>query len=297
MKIFIFILTFIILPLSSAYAQGDTGFTAGPNITFQTDEETNIEDAKPNSSALDALSKEAEITVIEDKHVGLYAKPTVQNISRLYWNKNALNIDNDLAIDNFMLINECDIYQKFYKDDFEWSRIREAGRKMLQENKESFSHKFKMIVPVDLGRYDMNRKGFPLINKTAFKDLRRIEIGGNSNNARLCGKVGAIDHYPRNLILILNKPFSYEFVELDEHIAQAYIIRQKYGIVKKPKELQNEKYDRLAFARVRITFSDYQGVTLGKNNFPLGIMFGQLDGIDIFEDAAEKRLLTSVDYK
>lgn len=278
--------------------EGD--FIAGPTITFETGESAEgiiAPDVNADEGRANIATDKTEYTIIEDKYAGMYAEPTLQNISKLYWKKDALSLDNDSAIDNFMLINECDIHSKFYRDDFEWMRIREAGRKMLEENKEGFPHRFKMLIPIDLGRYDVLRGGFPLINKTAFKDLRRIEIGGNSNNYDMCGNDGIIPSYPRNLILILNKPFSYEFVNLDEHIAQAFIIRRKYEKIKKPKELMTKRFDRLAFARVRITFSDYQGETRGSDNFPLAIMFGKLDGIDIFEDAGEKRMLTSVDYK
>lgn len=283
-------------PLHAQETLDEGDFVAGSDVVFDT--------GKDNNSAADAeqsdnlnIPEKAEVTVIEDKYAGEYVEATLQNISKLYWKKDALKITNNKAIDNFLLINECDIHEKFYKDDFEWQRVRSAAKDMIAENKESFPNKFKMVVPIDLGRYDMMRKGFPLINKTAFKDLRRVEIGGNSNSKSVCGHERAIEHYPRNLILILNKPFSYEFVELDEHIAQAFIIRKKYGKTDIPKELQNKTYDRLAFARIRITFSDYQGETRGRDNFPLGIMFGRLDGIDVFEDANEKRMLTSVDYK
>jgi hypothetical protein len=260
-------------------------FSAGSDIILESEDEI-IGDLKGD-----------DITIIEDKHKDTYLKPTLVNISRLYWKKNALEIDNDTAIDNFLRINECDIYDKFFADDFEWLRIREAAREMIKAGKENFSHKFKVTVPIDLGRYDQIRRGFPLINKTAFRDLRRVEIGGNSYSEDICGQEGVIEHYPRNLILILNKPFTFDFVKLDEHIAQAFIVRQKYQETLRPRELQNRDYDRLAYARIRITFSEFQGVTKGRDNFPLGIMFGKLDGIDIFEDPFEKRMLASFDYR
>lgn len=234
MKNYIFLSLFVSCFLLSAAAPvraqstlSEDDFIAGSDIIFDTDEKHKFENEE-TATGKPVLPEEAEITITEDKYAGQYMEPTVENISKLYWKKNALALSNDIAIDNFMLINECDIYLKFYRDDFEWTRIREAGRKMLKENKNKFSHKFKMLIPIDLGRYDMMRKGFPLINKTAIKDLRRVEIGGNANNSKVCDTVGPIPHYPKNLILILNKPFSYEFVEFDEHVAQAFIVRQKY---------------------------------------------------------------------
>lgn len=239
--------------------------------------------------------REREVTVLEDEYAGKYVLPTVANLSQLYWEKGALDLENDAYIDNYLLINECDIYKQFYNDEFEWARIRKATRMMLQSQSDEFSDQFQIMMPIDLGRYDMKRKGFPLINNTSFLDLRRIEIGGNSLNADICGNKGNIDGYPRNLILVLSKPFNFDFVELDEHIAQAYIIRQKYEPAKMPGHLKDKNFNRLAFARIRMKMDKYQGETNTRGQHKLAIMFGRLEGIDIFEDDGQKRLLKSID--
>lgn len=276
--------------------QDNTDFIAGSDIQFKSQEADESKlDEKNNDNKIVSLSN--EVTVIEDKYAGQYLSPTVQNLSKLYWKMNSMNIDNDTHIDNFMLVNECDIYQKFYTDDFEWMRVREAGREMLKENKADFSNQLQMIVPIDLGRYDMQRKGFPLINQTAFKELRRIEIGGNSDRSPICKKDGNIPGYPRNMIMILNKPFTYEFLELDEHIAQAFIIRRKYNKVALSEGMRASGFQRPVFARIRFTIKKYQGETTDSNGAARSIMFGELDGIDIFEDKNEKILLLSRDLK
>lgn len=302
MKIFNFtavLLSFLLIShqAKAQDALNESGMSAGQTIIFSGEEKADevvgdiIEPPPMN------IDREAEVTIIKDKYAGDYLQPTVENLSKLYWKKNALDIKNDAAIDNYLLINECPIYQRVHDDDFEWLRVQKAGRKMIEEQKAGFSDKFKMVIPIDLGRYDMQRKGFPLINNTSFLDLRRVEIGGNSTSTDICGNIGNIEHYPRNVILILSKPFSYDFIDLDEHIAQAYIIRQKYDPIIRPKELENADYNRLAFARMRISFDKYQGETKGIDGQRLAIMFGKLDGIDIFEDAAETQLLTSIDLK
>lgn len=298
MKFILYSMSLFVLTLCpySVYAQG-SDFSAGQDIVFEGESLKSNNDKKSDTLSGMSADDVAEVTVMEDKYAGQYINPTVPNISKLYWKKNALSLKNNTAIDNFMLINECDIYTKFYNDDFEWERIRNAGRDMIKEQKEGFTDKFKMVIPIDLGRYDLERKGFPLINKTGFRDLRRVEIGGNKHLAKICEREGSIEHYPKNVILVLNKPFTYDFVELDEHVAQAFIIRQKYEAKNRPKELKNKKFDRLAFARIRITFDKYQGETVSRNNAPVSIMFGKLDGIDIFEDADEKRLLSSIDLR
>lgn len=299
----IFSLVILLSPVNSAFAQSETNassFMAGQNITFDTAEKMKKRAAEPVQAKaglmpiLDDVEKQ-EVTVLEDDYSGEYLRATFENLSKLYWKMDALELSDDKAIDNFLLINECDLYDQFYSDDFEWLRVRKAARQMIDNNKDSFSKKYKIILPVDLGRYDMERKGFPLVNGTSFLDLRRIEIGGNSTNTKVCGEDDDIENYPRNVILVLSKPFQFDFLELDEHIAQAYIIRQRYEPAERPKDLRGGDFNRLAFARIRITFDKYQGDTKDSGGDQVGIMFGRLDGIDIFEDPFEKRLLSSID--
>jgi hypothetical protein len=279
----------------SSQAQDDSDkqeFTVGSEVVFENVEPTKKSSAPPK---MPELGKDAEVTIVHDEKINDYVDLSVQNISKLYWKIGILPLTNDLAIDNFLLINECDIYTKFYNDDFEWPRVREAGRKMIEANKDVFPTQFKMMVPVDLGRYDMKRKGFPLINGTAYRNMRRVEIGDNAYSSRICGVGGFIKFYPKNIMMILNKPFVYDFVSVDEHIAQAFIVRRKYETFEGPRHIQRN-FERPAFARIRITLKEYQGEANNQDREPLAIMVGKIDGVDIFEDQGEKRLLSSVDF-
>lgn len=293
----LFLMTFFSV---SAYAQQGLSETQGfstPN-TFEFSEESFETAPQVNDSVSkdSFISDEPEVTVVEDRYAGQYLEPTVQNLSRLYWKKNTLDINNEKAIDNFLMINECDIYNEYYTDDFEWTRIRNAAQRMLMENKSEFPDKFKFLLPVDLGRYDLERKGFPLASDTGFIDLRRVEMGGGKNSYPICGKPTEIEFYPRNIVLALSNPFNFDFIPVDEHIAQAFIIRRKYEKFKMPNALRLKGFKRLAYARVRVHLTSYQGEARGRENNVLAVMFGKIDGIDIFEDAYETKLLKSIDF-
>ncbi len=242
------------------------------------------------------VTEEPEVTVVEDEHAGEYLVPDVQNLSKLYWKKNTLDINNDTAIDNFLKINECKLYTDYYNDDFEWKRIRSAARGMLETNKDSFSDRFKFLLPVELGRYDSEKKGFPLENNSAFIDLRRVEMGGGNNSRDVCGDRLNIDFYPRNIVLALSKPFNYDFVPVDEHIAQAFLIRRKYEDYVLSNEHRLQGFERIAYARLRIHLTSYQGSAKGRDNSILAVMFGKIEGIDFFEDPYEEKLLQSVNF-
>ncbi len=293
MRIKLFTLLVILLFSAPTLADEEKEFTVGSEVTFENIE--NLE-KKPAAPKMPALGKDAEVTIALDEKANEYVDLSVQNISKLYWKIGIMPLSNDKAIDNFLLINECDIYTKFYNDDFEWPRIRDAGRKMIEANREIFPTKFKMMVPVDLGRYDMKRKGFPLIGGTAYRNMRRVEIGDNAYNNRVCGVAGNIKFYPKNIMMILNRPFIYDFVSVDEHIAQAFIVRRKYETLEGPRHIV-KNFERPAYARIRISLMEYQGEAKNKDGEPLAIMVGKIEGVDIFEDQGQKRLLSSVDFE
>ncbi len=307
MKHFLIVFAFSIIFTSLASAQDLDGSANGvepsksfitPNsFSFESDTET-IESKTNDTSNQNRFSTdEPDVTIIEDKYAGQYFTPSVQNLSKLYWNKNTLDLNNDIAVDNFLKINECNLYTDFYNDDFEWTRIRDAARKMLSTSKSSFPDKFKFLLPVELGRYDLEKKGFPLENDTAFIDLRRVEMGGGDNSEDICGSKYTIDFYPRNIVLALSSPFSFDFLPVDEHIAQAFLIRRKYDDFKVDNALRLQGFDRIAYARLRVHLTSYQGQARGKENTMLAVMFGKIEGIDFFEDPYETKLLKSIDFE
>lgn len=266
-------------------------------FAFQTPEKPIYEDETPEEeeaqSVLDALEGGGVLNgmFLEDPYAGQYAEGSPQNLSRLYWRLNVFPSADKGAVDNFMLINECGIYEDFYTDDFEWQRVRESAGKMLQDNRADFSKQFKFVMPVNLERYDHEKKGFPLSEDTDFKDMRRVEITGNSLLRSICGKRGRIDGYPRNIVIVLKRPFSYEFVSMDEDMAKAFVDLRNYERIK------DKKYDRLAYLRLRVTFSSYQGTTRNRKGEDLAVLYADVDGVDLFEDHRERRLMATTDFR
>lgn len=249
----------------------------------------------PNVGAADM--QDSEVTVMKDDFAhSAYVTPNIQNLSKLYWRLGIFNPNDKAVVDNFLIINECDVYQNFFNDDFEWANVRKATREMLKEQAPTFPNQFKILVPIDLGRYNVDRGGFELVNNTAFVNSRRVQVTAN-NFFTGCGKKDDLPGYPSNVVMILNKPFTFNFVKVDEHVAQAFLLRKKYNEAPLPKELRNKGFQRIAFARMRVTFVRYQGTDTGHGGRKDAILYGKLDGIDIFEDMKEEMLLTSINYQ
>lgn len=260
------------------------------------EEEKKEVDTKSAEEKIKELSDgDTDITVMKDPFAGEYVKGTPQNLSKLYWRLKVFDDGDERAIDNFMRINECRMYQNNINDDFEWAEIREAAKKMLKKDSKFYSKQFEFILPVHLGKYDTERRGFPLVDHTDFTNVRRMEVTGNSLQREVCGKQGEIKDYPRNIMMILRKAFTYNFAEVDEHVAQAYLLKKQKEVMGLPFEMRQRRYERMAYVRLRVDFNQYQGNVKGRNHTILAILHGDLKGIDLFEDPYGKELMSSSD--
>lgn len=248
---------------------------------------------------MDQKMADPDATVVENKQTEEYSYGSVENFSKLYWKLGALDVNNKDAVDNFLRINECDIYQAFYHDDFQWSDVRTAAAQMLQKERSTFSNKFAFMIPIDLGRYDAQRGGFPLVTGTGITNLRRVQMGGNNFSKPICGKEGNVPYYPRNIVLVLNRPLTFEFLELDEHVAQAFIISQKYSKANMSKADFDLGYQRLAFLQLNTTISHFQGIQTGSkaSGEQFAIVYGKIDSIDIYADRKKNNLLKTVKFQ
>lgn len=236
-----------------------------------------------------------EVTILRDDYAGKYNPSTLENLSKLYWRLGAFDFDDDMAVGNYLKINECKLFTEYLNDDLEWKEIVKVMKDHLRKDRDFFPLNYQFVLEMHLGRYDPVKGGFPIVDRTGFIDAKRIEVDSIDRARQICFDSGAIKDYPKSLIVLLPKPFTLDFLKVDEHVAQAYILRKKAEYSKLPESVRVKSYEREAFLRLRITFSQYHGNLRGENAQIMSILFGNIDGYEIFEDAGQKRLMTSVD--
>lgn len=238
-----------------------------------------------------------EVTILRDDYAGKYNRATLENLSKLYWRLGAFDFEDNLAIGNYLKINDCKIFTEYLNDDLEWQQIVNVMKEHLKEKSGTFPLNYQFLLELHLDRYDSERGGFALVDKTGFIDAKRIEVDSIDASRDICYDAGTIKDYPKSVVILLPQPFTLNFVKLDEHVAQAYILRKKYEYSKLSDERKIKAYERDAYLRLRVTFSQYHGNLRGEQNQTMAILFGTIDGYEIFEDNGQKRLMVSVDLK
>jgi hypothetical protein len=231
----------------------------------------------------------------------IYEQATMANLSQMYWALSKLDIENDEHVDNFMMINECDIYKDYYQDEFEWRNVREGGREYIKNSLKSFPLRFEFLKEIQLDNYDIETETFHLMPSDQMDGIRRFKMKAVDGNGYICGTTHRIPHYSRSIAVEFSRPFSLFDFSMSEDKAKAYII-QKTDEIRKENErtsinrwsLTNNRYVYLAM-KVKIFAS-------GDDTFtPEGQLIPSfraiLEGIDIYADKDRKQILYSKAYR
>lgn len=239
-----------------------------------------------------------EVTILRDAHAGEYNQATLENLSKLYWRLGAFDFEDKVAVANYIKINDCKIYSEYLNDDMEWTKIVSVMQDHLKKSADTFPTDFQFVLKLHLGRYEPERGGFPIVDRTGFIDAQRISVDSLDHDKAVCFDSNVINDYPKSAVILLPEAFTFDFLKLDEHVAQAYILRKKSEYSKLSAEQKVIEYERTAYLRLRVTFSQYHGNMRGEGaSNTMAILYGTLDGYEVFEDASQKRLMRSVDLR
>lgn len=221
-----------------------------------------------------------------------YKIPTFKNLSKLYWALAMFDLGDNAAIDNYLLINECDLYQKYFASDFEFESLREATKETIVKNMASFPVKFEIMIPVGLDRYDTGTEKFKLDQRSHFIGSKRLEVNVNDVSSYVCGaKRGVIAGYPKNIILSLSRPFTLTEVPVSPEAAQLYIEESQNLSKSQPYRFDVSKFGRVAYLRLKVTMNQFRGYSKRTGQAALADIFGTIDGYELYGDRDKKLLL------
>ncbi len=283
-RTFLVLLLLLVMPLTHAHAQVEQSVPVPATPP-----------AVPSQAQSMPPDPDNEITILRDNYAGKYSPSSLENLAKLYWRLGAFDLEDGEAVGNYLKIVECKLFTEYINDDLEWKEIIRTMKKHIAEHRDGFPISFQFVLQLHLGRYDPVLGGFPIVDKTGFKNAKRIEVDSIDRRRDICFDPNPIKDYPKSLILLLQNPFTLDFLKLDEHVSQAYILRKKSEFSELPDSVRVSRYERDAYLRLRITFYQYHGNMRGEGNAPTAILQGKIDGYEIFEDAAQKRLMLSID--
>ncbi len=228
-----------------------------------------------------------------------YDDITLDKLSKLYWRMNKFDINDDTAVDNFLKINECDIYKEYIFNELEWKGVRERARNHLRENVESFPDRFKFEQPLRLGDYDPASKTFSIMPDYQIDGIRKFEVFSNDMDERHCkednyNRIYDIEGYPNALLVELNQPLNLTSVLVKESTASRYIEEKMNAFMQlhESRRQRDVMYSlRDAYVVMKIRVFSYKGTEQIHNGRQRATVYAMLEGYEIYADSEHEQLL------
>lgn len=228
-----------------------------------------------------------------------YVEPNWANLARMYWALGMMDINNQAHIDNFLLLTECEMYTTYKKNEMEWEDIREASKKSLIREAMKTPTIISVFIPLQLGQYNVEGEFFEVKKaESGVDEARVIKTEYNRRNQGTCGKVGNIEGYPPNLILVLNRPFSLPRVPMERELARLFladIASKARPVSESQRQKAQANLKRNAYLEFLIRIHGFSEIVILPGASPHAQVFAEIERIRVFADSQKQTLLYDED--
>lgn len=181
-----------------------------------------VQSPQPSAPAAPAAAQvnnsDGTITVRISQNISASFFPaSLANLTRTYVKLTGVDLNDDNLIDQFSAINYCDLYTTHFNDEFTWRQAREAIRKTIQRDLESYPEFFYVDGTVAFGRYNFETKAFDLEENSKF---RRVGlIGVNFGRETACASPNYFTAIPTYYKFRLTNPITMDTMPISEAVA------------------------------------------------------------------------------
>jgi hypothetical protein len=240
-----------------------------------------------------AHAQEAKPLDARDKYI--YEKPSYAKFSQLYWALDKFDAQDNRVIDNFMRINECEIYTNYINNEFEWNSIRDSGRQYILSNVEEFSTRFEIEQPLRLSEYDFTQQTFEIWDPYKVDGIKLFEILSPEFDQGVCGlrREYEVPQYPKGIILELPRPVSLLSIKMSPKVARSFV-KMKGSTGARAKDKEEIYKARDAYLVMKIKFFSLKGDQPDSEDGRMRTKaLAALESLEVYADRKRKVLLYS----
>ncbi|MBX2833475.1 MAG: DUF4852 domain-containing protein [Micavibrio sp.] len=235
----------------------------------------------------------------EDESYLLYEKPVMTTLSQMYWALDKLSLQDDVAVDNFMFINECNLFLEYYHNEFEWKSIRKSTRKYIQNNKSMFPVRFEIEQPLEMADYDFDTETFEIKDEFKIDNIKLFEVQTPEYQKDVCNMSGhrELKDYPRGLVVEFAKPLTLTNIKMSPEDARQYIEFKKIVKNSGPRGSKIYYSNREAYIVMKIKVFSVKGDEKGASGSMLARVLAALESIDVYADKERRYLMYSTKFR
>ena len=163
----------------------------------------------------------------QEDYKNIYKPAVYINLSSLMWAFDEYDPEDNHFLDTYLQITECEMYKKYYQDDFKWQIIREGMKRELAYFKKDLSTYLYVNAFLPLGRYDFERAAFEISKEFSLANAGTIRIPFYTKIPTVCGTQIDNNIFPKRIKFFANNKFSLTHIPISPDDATALIERLK----------------------------------------------------------------------
>lgn len=224
-----------------------------------------------------------------------YAPVSIESISDVLFRKGILKTDDSAAVEEYIRIHACGLYEKYISNDFDWNRIREAYARELQVSLPSLPDGLEVTSRIELGQYNMGASEFDIAPESQMDRTGIISVLASEGGVlSTCGEIERSSLVPRvhplSMDVKLDVPITFKSMPLSRVEADKLVAKMNA----RPYATDADKRSVTLVMRMRLTSVD----PLSSVTDPLRrTVLGLLDDFRVYDGPDKKNLLFRRDYQ
>ncbi|MEM7618432.1 MAG: DUF4852 domain-containing protein [Pseudomonadota bacterium] len=281
---------------------------------LQTQDQTEAEQAPQETVVSEEESSETSGTVITQIQEGVsdieapvngYVRPTIRNIAKLYFKHGFRTPENEEAVESMIALNECSTYQRFRRNDIEWTEIFNSYQAALPKIIKGFPRRYVFSQVLSMGEYDAETQMFEVYEKSKIDDTQVFLIEATSAGGYVCGEFpfNQLPEIPFSTVFKTNKPFTLKEVKMPPEIARKIIDEAniKYRELPPARKRPSAIYDLrrvYLYLYVDVFHMDEEGYQFGPRKSKSLPMFNvTMEKMEIYADVKNEELVYSENFR
>jgi hypothetical protein len=214
------------------------------------------------------------------------------SFSRLMWKYRIYDFMDEDMVNEYLKIQNCDLYKQYSNNDFLWQGILNASQRELDYFASTFPDRFEVYAYIPIERYDFERSAFPIADDYRLHNAGAITIGvENITGFNNCVDVEIFGLFPNNIKFLPENKFSLTHIPAPPNEAEEILSR-----ISQHRYRNTDDNFRVLPIRFRIKINDVDDFSDKRISSRI-IYKGELDEIAVFEDPARENLIWKKQFK
>lgn len=217
-----------------------------------------------------------------------YKSATMRLLTDHLFQEKMIDLDDPEQFKEYTIIEDCEIFENYFSNDFEWNRIRTAVKQEMEGLSPS-AQKTRIRVPgkLNITRYNFTTQAFDVSPEDVFDKVGFLQISETSYD--LCDekfREDNIEAIPNKYFLKPEVPFNLYRIPASKVVAQQVLDEVK----------PNKLNLRTIYIDINITLDTFFGLNKGSSSGVSADVLGTIDSVDFYTDEFRRNKFKTIYY-